>query len=432
MGCFLFIIGVEIRGAKNLTDGLMEKDIPRLRTDIDIIPTRYQGESALLIKDSLGLIKDPVILQGAALQVIALIDGRKDIRDIQLELMRLRGGVFVSRNDVEGILSEFDGAFLIDSSNYRRERNKIAEEYSRLEVRDAFLAGTSYPRDPEKLKAYIRSILELEEKVSHGLEARRILALIAPHIDLEVGKKIYAKAYRMLKDSSPKRVLLLGTGHNLQESYFSLTEKDFATPLGLTKTDREWVKRLKEAGSEVISSDDFYHRSEHSLEFQLLFLQHLFGFEFLLLPVLCGSFHRVLSDISRPAEIQGMSAFLSVLKEYTEDDSNHTLTVVGVDFSHIGPKFGHRYVASSLLLEAKEHDRLLIQAISQGDVEDFWAEAKRVNNRYRVCGFSALAILMELLSGRKGHVLGYDFWMEGATQSAVSFAALAFSEDCDK
>ncbi|MDH4220814.1 MAG: AmmeMemoRadiSam system protein B, partial [Candidatus Aminicenantes bacterium] len=238
--------------------------------------------------------------------------------------------------------------------------------------------------------------------------------------------------YRMLKDSSPKKVLLLGTGHNLQESYFSLTEKDFATPLGLTKTDREWVKRLKEAGSEVISSDDFYHRSEHSLEFQLLFLQHLFGFEFLLLPVLCGSFNRVLSDISRPAEIQGMSPFLSVLKEYTEDDSSHTLTVVGVDFSHIGPKFGHRHVASSLLLEAKEHDRLLIQAISQGDVEDFWAEAKRVNNRYRVCGFSALAILMELLSGRKGHVLGYDFWMEGATQSAVSFAALAFSEDCEK
>ncbi|MDH4218958.1 MAG: hypothetical protein OEW23_09295, partial [Candidatus Aminicenantes bacterium] len=194
IGCFLFIIGVEIRGAKNQTNGLMEKDIPRLRTDIDIIPTHYQGERALLVKDSLGLIKDPIILQGAALQVIALIDGRKDIRDIQLELMRLRGGVFVSRNDVEGILSEFDGAFLIDSSNYRRERDKIAEEYSRLKVREAFLAGTSYPREPEKLKAYIQSILELEEEVSHGLEARRFLALIAPHIDLEVGKKIYAKA----------------------------------------------------------------------------------------------------------------------------------------------------------------------------------------------------------------------------------------------
>ncbi len=410
----------------------MEKDIPRLRTDIDIIPTRYQGKQALLVKDSLGLIKDPVILQGVALQVIALIDGRKDIRDIQLELMRLRGGVLVSRSDVEGMLSEFDAAFLIDSSNYRKERDKIAEDYSRLKVRNAFLAGASYPREPDKLSAYIQSILKLGEGVSHGLEGRRILALIAPHIDLEVGKKVYAKAYRILRDSSPKKVLLLGTGHNLQDSYLSLTEKDFATPLGLTRTDREGVKKLKEAGSEIISPDDFYHRSEHSLEFQLLFLQHLFGFEFSLLPVLCGSFQSILSDVFRPAEIQGMSAFLSTLKSYVEDDPSHTLTVVGVDFSHIGPKFGHRQAASSLLLEAKEYDRRLIQAISQGDVMNFWAEAERINNKYNVCGFSALAILMELLSGRKGHMLGYDFWMEEATQSAVSFAALAFPEDIEK
>jgi len=432
IGCFLFIIDVEIKNARNRPDGLMEKDIPRLRADIDIIPTRYQGKKALLVKDSLGLIKDPVILQGTALQVIALIDGRNDVRDIQLELMRLRGGMLVSKNDVEDMLSEFDAAFLIDSSNYRRERDKIAEDYSRLKVRNAFLAGTAYPREPEKLKAYIQSVLKLEEGVSHGLEGRRILALIAPHIDLEVGKKVYAKAYRILKDSSPKKVLLLGTGHNLQESYLSLTEKDFATPLGLTRTDREWVKRLKEAGSEVVSPDDFYHRSEHSLEFQLLFLQHLFGFEFSLLPVLCGSFQSVLSDVSRPAEIQGMSAFLSTLMKYAEDDPSHTLTVAGVDFSHIGPKFGHRQAASSLLLEAKEYDRLLIQAISQSDVVNFWAEAKKVNNRYNACGFSALAILMELLSGRKGHVLGYDFWMEEATQSAVSFAALAFPEEYEK
>jgi len=401
-------------------------DIPRLRTDIDVIPTRYEGESALLIKDSLGLIKEPIILRGVALQVISLIDGRREVQDIQLELMRLRGGVFVSKADVEAMLSKLEVAFLIDSDRYRRERVRIAEEYAHLEVREAFLAGKSYPREPEALRDYLEGILEMEMNPAEGLGGGEVVALVAPHIDLNAGKNIYAKAYKSLTASSPRRVLLLGTGHSIQEHFFSLTEKDFVTPLGLVKTDREGMKKLKEAGSQVVSPHDFDHRSEHSLEFQLLFLQHLIGLEFFLLPVLCGSFQRVLPEVSRPSEIQGMADFLSVLKQYAEDKSSGTLIVAGVDFSHIGPKFGHLHTASSLLLETKEHDRLLLEAICQGDLEAFWSEVQKGNNRYNVCGFSALAVLMELLSSKKGHLLGYDFWMEEATQSAVSFAALAF------
>jgi AmmeMemoRadiSam system protein B len=401
-------------------------DIPKLRTDIDIIPTRYGGESALIIKDSLGLIKDPIVLRGAALQVIGLIDGIRDIQEIQLELVRLQGGVFVSRSAVEGMMKELDAAFLLDSDHYRRERKKIEEEYAQLRVRPAVLAGKSYPGEPERLKAYIEGILELEANSTEEIGSRDVIALAAPHIDLEVGKKIYAKAYKTISTASPKRVLLLGTGHSIQDSYFSLTEKDFVTPLGRVKTEREWVRRLKEAGSEVVCSHDFDHRGEHSLEFQLLFLQHQIGSGFFLLPVLCGSFQKVLPDVSRPSEIQGAADFLSVLKQYVEDKSSKTLIVAGVDFSHIGPKFGHRRTASSLLWEAREHDRMLLESICWGDLEHFWSEVKRVNNRYNVCGFSALSVLMELLSSKKSHLLGYDFWMEEATQSAVSFAALAF------
>ncbi len=401
-------------------------NIPKLRRDIDFIPTRYENENVLLVKDSLGLIKDPVILRGVALQVISLIDGKKDIQDIQLELMRLRGGVFVSKSDVEILLSRLDEAFLIDSTRYRKKRERITEEYTRLEVRDAFLAGKSYPQEPKRLRAYLDGILGSGEDPAENAEREEVIALVAPHIDLEVGKKIYAKAYNPLRTSSPKKILLIGTGHSIQESFFSLTEKDFATPLGQVRTDREWIKLLKEAGSGVVSPHDFDHRSEHSLEFQLLFIQHLLGLEFSLLPILCGSFHGVPADVSRPSEIPEMADFVSVLKQYTDEESSETLIVTGVDFSHIGPKFGHRQTASSLLWEAKEHDRLLLEAICRGDLETFWSEVQKMGNRYNVCGFSALSVLMELLSSKKAHLLGYDFWMEEETQSAVSFAALAF------
>lgn len=398
-----------------------------MRTDIDIIPTSYQGEKVLLVKDLLGLIPQPVLLRGVALQVIGLMDGKRSIRDIQLELVRLHGGVFISAEDVEGMISQLDRIFLIDNQHYQREKDKIIKEFAQCHTRSASLAGRSYPEEPEKLTSHIQSILDSTEEQPDALKGKRISAVVAPHIDLDVGKKIYARAYKALKEFSPQKILLLGTGHNLQDSYFSLTTKDFVTPLGRAETERNWVERLKDTTpSGIIAPHDIDHKNEHSLEFQVLFLQHLFGDGFKLMPILCGSFQKVLQQVSQPGEIPGMSGFISGLQHFLADEAEPVLIVAGVDFSHIGPKFGHRVPASSMLLEAKEHDHSLLDAICLGDVTSFWSLVQKVNNKYNVCGFSTLALLLELLSCKTGFVLGYDFWMEEATQSAVSFAAMAF------
>jgi len=411
-------------------DRAMEEKVPRLRQDIDIIPTSYQGEKAFLVKDLLGLIPQPILLRGEALRVIGLMDGTRRIRDIQFELMRLHGGIIVRTEDVEDLISQLDRVFLLDSLNYRQRKQKIMEEYTYCQIREAALAGKAYPEKPAQLNPYIQSILERGDERPEGLEGKQVLALVAPHIDLEVGKKIYANAYRILEGSSPKKVLLLGTGHNLSESHFSLTTKDFVTPLGRVCTDRDWITRLKEGCPPgFISPYDIDHKNEHSLEFQILFLQYMLGNDFKLLPVLCGSFHQALSHFSRAAEIPGMSGFISGLRHFLKDDDGPALIVAGVDFSHIGPKFGHREPAISLLLEAKQHDRSLLEAISRGDGRSFWSLIQKQNNRFNVCGFSTLALLLDLLPDRTGYVLGYDFWMEEATRSAVSYAALAFTLD---
>jgi AmmeMemoRadiSam system protein B len=401
--------------------------VPRLRADIDIIPTSYQGEKVFLVKDSLGLIPQPVLLRGAVLPIIGLIDGMRSIQDIQVELMRLHGGVFVRAEDVQAVISQLDNAFLLDSQKYRQGKKRIIEEYGRGEIREAYLAGRAYPGEREELVSFIQSVLDIDHKLPEEGEGNKISAIIAPHIDIDIGKEVYSKAYRAIKDRSPEKILLLGTGHHLTESYFSLTSKDFATPLGRVKTDKEEVARLKdECSSGIIASHDIDHKNEHSLEFQILFLQHLFGQNFRLMPVLCGSFHEVLHRYARPGEIPGMSGFISGLRRFLNDEENAALIVAGVDFSHIGPKFGHREPATSLIFDAKEHDRILLDAICRCDVASFWSETRKVSDRYNVCGFSTLALLLELLSGRTGYVLGYDFWKEEATQSAVSYAALAF------
>jgi len=406
---------------------MMDSRIPRLRPDLDIIPTSYQGEKVFVIKDFLGLIPQPVLIRGEAIKVIGLIDGMRSIQDIQVQLMRLQGGVFVRAEDVQGVISQMDQAFLLDSQNFREEKERIIKEYGQGDVREACLKGRAYPDKPEELDSYLRSILDIGNGLAKELEKKTVSAVIAPHIDLEIGKKVYAKAYQALKNSSPEKVLVLGTGHHLSESYFSLTSKDFITPLGRAKTDGEGVKKLKENCSPgIVAPHDIDHRNEHSLEFQILFLQHMFGENFRMLPVLCGSLHRMLHRYAKPSEIPGMSSFISGLRQFLGNDESEVLIVAGVDFSHIGPKFGHGEPATSLLLEAKKHDRSLLDAICRCDATEFWSEARKENDKYNVCGLSTLALLLELIPGRAGYVLGYNFWMEEATQSAVSYAALAF------
>ncbi len=401
-------------------------ELPKLRKDIQLFPATYQGKKGLMAKDLLGLIPKPVLLQGELLEIFSLVDGQRNIQDMQLELVRRRGGVLVSSDEVKSLIQELDSVFLLDSEYYRQEKKRFIREYSLLEVRKASHAGLSYPAEPEKLRSYLVTFFPPGGEPFPQLKDKKIKALISPHIDLEAGRKIYTKAFSAIKDSNPQRVFLLGTGHSLDESFVCLTEKDFETPLGRVKTDKDCVGMLREAGRDVVSADEMAHRNEHSLEFQLLFLQFLFGSGFFLVPLLFGSFHRVLEEVSRPSEIPGMDSFIEALSQSLAQDRERTLVVAGVDFSHVGPKFGHDRRAQSMLLEVKEHDRKLIDAACRGEVKPFWSEAKRVKDRYNVCGFSTMACLLELLPGHQGHLLDYSLWQEESTQSAVSFAALVF------
>ncbi len=402
----------------------VEEFFPRLRSDIEFIPLFIEGKKSIIVRDHLGLIKEPLLLWGEILDLISLLDGKHNLRDIQYELVLSKKGVFISSEEVMKIISELDAAFLLESERYREAKKEIIIEYGKLKERSAFHEGRAYPGNLKELRAYLDSILQSSS--TQNREEGKVMALVAPHIDLEVGKKVYGKAYQSIKNSKPRRILLLGVGHNLHEYFFSLTEKDFRTLYGVVHSDREFIKELRKAGGSTVSQDDIVHRCEHSLEFQLLFLQHIFGSDFMIVPLLCGSFQKVLQQVRRPADIEGVSEFLTLLRQWIEENPSETIIVSGIDLSHIGPKFGHNQTASSLLEQTKKHDKLLIESVLNLDLSRFWEMGKMGNNFYNVCGFSTLACLLELLRDVKGHFLCYDIWQEERTKSAVSFAALVF------
>ena len=407
----------------------MDEQKPRFRNDLEIIPARHGDEQVLIVRDPLGFLKTPAVLRQGGLDLVTLLDGTRSLADIQMALMRRRGGVLVSSDQIRSQLEQLDAAFLLDSERYRAARAEIVREFASRTACPAAHAGKSYPAAPEELVGLLDLILA-ENPPEHAPPAESIRGLVAPHIDFEVGAKTYAAAYGCLRNLAVDRVVILGVGHAMREA-LALAEKDFETPLGAVPTDRSLVGELRRAGGRAVALDDFAFRDEHSVEFQLIFLKHILGDrDFSVVPILCGPLVEMHREARRASEIEGVADLLRVLREAVESSDSRTLVLAGVDLSHVGPKFGDRLPATSIVADAERHDRALLEALRTVDADAFWSELRGVGGRYHVCGGGALACLAEILpSDASGEVLDYRTAHEEPTRSAVSFAAMVFTRE---
>lgn len=407
---------------------MKDQNLPPLRRDLEFYPVQLQGKQLVLIRDHLGLVQEGKAVEIPLYQFMVLLDGKTTVRDVQMALMRQRGGMLVSSDEVKNVVTHLDDAFLLESDTFRRAKDAVVAEFSSKTVRPSSHSGRAYPADPGELKRTLGEILALQPD-SQKPEGK-VLALVAPHIDLSVGARVYSRAYCALKGLTPKTVIILGTGHQLAQDFFAVADKHFETPLGVVECDRPRVEKLKTAGGNVIAKDDFVHRAEHSIEFQVLFLQHVLPKDsFKIVPILCGNLQNTLSEYSRPAYREKAGPFLEAMMDMLERHREETLLVAGVDLSHIGPKFGHEMPAQVMKGQSEVHDRALLNALTERNADSFWKESGRVRDHYNVCGFAALACLLEVLPPCKGRLLGYEMWHEEPTRSAVSYAAAAFSEE---
>ncbi len=413
---------------------------PLLRSDLDLTPIRGEdGATMLLLRDPFGLdSRGPLTFSEGALPLLSLLDGNNSAEDI-LELLELQAGgqqnpVSIPLEAIRSFIATLDQAYLLDNSRFARARGELVSSFKRRPDRPAALAGTSYPEDPAACREFLSRLLDSGdgESVAEKLADKEIAAIVAPHIELRVGSEVYSAAYGALRGRSFDRVIVLGVGHNMTHGLFSLTGKDFSTPLGTVPADRFALNRLLRAAGPLAAPDDFDHRGEHSIEFQVVLLQSVLAGPFTLVPVLCGSLFEqlVLGEMACPRQFAELVPVLDCLASMLTEKGSRTLLVAGVDLCHIGPKFGDRKPAIQIARDSGAHDRALLSHLTALDVESFVGESRRVRDRYHVCGFSVLSMLLEVLpEGIRGRELGYHLWHEAPTQSAVSFAAAAFCRE---
>ena len=411
-----------------------ESKLPPLRSDVEMIPVTHEDKELIYFHDPQGYLPGPIALDRQIAALMPMLDGNFSVRDICSDLKRY--GNDVDEMELLAFVRQLDESRLLLSPWFRECKKEIEETFEREAERPAVCAGQSYPQTESEIRELLDAAFSQngEEQYGVSIEAGRIKALYAPHIDFRVGLSSYIPAFRRLADIRPKRVVLLATSH-YSGSYFPLydgkpfvvTRKSFETPLGVVPADQEFLDILAEQ-SEVAgcSFADRAHRNEHSIELHLIFLQYLWSHSFSVVPILVGSleemYYKEDGDIG-----QKVDAMASLLGEHFADDPD-TLFVISGDLAHVGKKFGDPQPASTMFEDIRRFDREFLDLAISGERKALLELMRRDFDPYRICGFPPLYTAMRALSDVKGSVASYDLWDESERESAVTFGSVLFQE----
>ncbi len=381
---------------------------PRIR-QVEAFPIDQKDQTYICLRDPGGLAPEPILLGMGAYFIITLFDGDNDARDIQSAFLR-RFGEMLPLDTLNNLVATLDQAYFLDSPRFAEHVGQVREDFRANPDRPAMFAGACYAKDPASVTKEIEGYFTSPE--GPGLvEPRRregaLAGLIAPHIDPRRGAGAYAHAYGQLKAyEPPELVIILGTSHyGPGPELFSGTKKNYATPLGALRTDGDFVDRLSARyRNGDLFADELLHRNEHSIEFQALFLKWAMGtHEFSVVPILVSSFHQMILDGGVPANDPRVASFVDTLKEMLAKERRRVLIVAGVDFAHIGRKFGDEFAADEAVAErVKREDMSLIEFIRRGDPRGFFADVQKDRDARRICGLSPMYTLLELLEGHQG------------------------------
>ena len=385
---------------------------PRLR-HLEFHPSEHAGQRGLLLRDPLGIAAEAFVPEGL-IPLLARCDGKASIAGLQRQVPGAPAG-FVAK-----LVDQLDEALLLDSPRFATALATAVREFGAREVRPARHAGSAgYPAAREAAEAALGAMIS--RRTRREREAPR--GLIAPHIDLARGREGYVMAYGYLAETTPADLyVIFGTGHHGPGAPVTGLAMDWETPLGRVRTDSEFVQAVHARLGPADPLDLFLHQHEHSLEFQVLMLQHvLHGQEFAVAGFLCGSLPSRSGD---PGQEQYVQEILATFRAAAA--SKRVCFIAGADLAHIGPHFGDPEPVDDLRLdELARTERGRLAHLEQGNPGAFHAGLEAEGNPDRVCGATPIYLAAALASG-SGEVLHYGQARAPGGQQCVSFCSVAF------
>lgn len=387
------------------------------------MPSPISGRPGLLIRDSLGYSDSVLVIPPFLVGCLLFFNGVRTNLDLQAELSRMAGDQEIG-NAAQLLADRLSEAGFLEDETYARLRERCHAEFAQSPVRKAAHAGKSYPADIDPLREVMQKYLGGGPACS---TQDGMIAIAAPHASPEHAWQSYQAAYETLTpDLGDRTFVVLGTSHYGTPDRFGLTRKPFETPLGRTRIDEALVSELE--GQPAVLMEDYCHAVEHSIEFQVVFLQSIYGPDVRILPVLCGSFGRSIEEGRLPEDNESVRRFLGALGEIAARESSRLFWVLGIDLAHMGVRYGDKLVVQADMDEMTriaERDKLRIERVNAADTLGFWELVRENRDDLKWCGSSPLYTFLKAVPGARGTLHRYQQWNIDE-QSVVSFAGMSF------
>jgi len=402
--------------------------LPRLRMNLDFMPSPSPEHPGLFIRDPYHFSDAMLVIPPPLVQCLRCFDGGHTDLDLREALVRITGDLDVGKLE-QHLVETLSAAGFLEDEQFARMEQARRQAFAEAPVREAAHAGSAYPEDAAEMQEQMNRWMA--NAVGKAAADGNLLGIAAPHVSPSGGWQSYRDAYRMIGDEHRnKTFVILATSHYGESETFGLTRKTFRTPLGDTRTDTPLVDWLEAHGGSGVRMEDYCHSFEHTVELQLIFLQHVLGPDIRILPVLVGSFAHSIYLGGNPEDDDKVKAFLNALGELREREGDRLFFVLGVDMAHMGARYQDEFTAiagEGAMQEVESRDAARIARIEALDAAGFWDLVRDRQDDLKWCGSSPFYTFLKTGPKSKGELLRYEQWNIDE-RSVVSFAGMAFTK----
>jgi MEMO1 family protein len=407
----------------------LSQPLPRLRLNLDFMPSPSPDHPGLFIRDPYKYSDAMLIVPPVLVECLQCFDGRQTDLDLRAVLVRLTNDLEVGGIE-QNLIDTLSNAGFLENEAFEQMKTERRREFAEQPVREPAHAGAAYPGDPEELRGTMAGYMDGASAAPES--DRKLLGIAAPHVSPEGGWQSYRAAYGQLKPEYADRTfVILATSHYGEPERFGLTRKNYLTPMGESTTDRRLVDWLEQRGGAGVSMDDYCHSFEHTVELQVIFLQHMLGANVKILPILVGSYVQSLYRGGDPEDDDKVKAFIEALGELREREGDKLFWVLGVDMAHMGARYQDEFAAiagDGLMQEVGARDQQRIARINQCDAAGFWDLVRENQDDLKWCGSSPFYTFLKSAPKMRGKLLNYEQWNIDE-RSVVSFAGMRFEAE---
>jgi AmmeMemoRadiSam system protein B len=392
--------------------------------NLDFMPSPSPEHPGLFIRDPFRFSEAMLVIPPPLVECLQCFDGTQTELDLRAALVRITGDLEVGELG-RHLIDTLSRAGFLEDAEAERMQEARKREFAAATVREPAHAGSAYPSEAPE----VREVMAEYMKGVDAPPADGLFAIAAPHVSPEGGWQSYRAAYGMLRPEHKNRTfVILATSHYGEPDRFGLTRKAFRTPLGDAQPDTALVDWLAKRGGAGVQMEDYCHSFEHTVELQVIFLQHMLGPDVKILPVLVGSFARSIYQGGAPEDDDKVRAFFDALTELREREGDRLFWVMGVDMAHMGARYHDRFEAvagEGEMQEVAARDEKRIERINELDAGGFWELVRERQDDLKWCGSAPLYTFLKTAGKARGELLSYEQWNID-DRSVVSFAGMSF------